>query len=275
MLTEAKKLLQNDDVKILKDLGLTTLQAKIYLSLAEIGEAAIKTIAKNADVARQNTYQILSELQDFGLIEKVLAKPLKFRALPVTNAANMLFQNKTAEYHRIEAQTKNLLQRTKDNKQEGFHLESGDQFVLIPEKEAHVHRIEEAYRNAQATVCTVMVSKGTEFLRDTQYLPPFLKKAVMRGINIRHLTNKPQDCASAPANLVWRKKGSYELRYIPEEPPAMFCLFDDREVFFATELTPYPQATASLWTNNSGLIALAKNYFERTWLKAENTNKNE
>jgi HTH-type transcriptional regulator, sugar sensing transcriptional regulator len=262
---------ENKDIKILMDLGLTSLQAKTYLTLTEIGESPIKTIAKNSNVARQNTYQILSELQEIGLIEKVIAKPIKYKALPLTSAAHMLFKNKTEQYRRVEAQTKELLQRTKENKQTAAHLEHSDEFILIPEKEASTLRIEEAYKNARTSVCTVMMLKGTKPI-DLQNLPQFLKKAVIRGINVRHITNKPQDCKSIPANLVWKEKGSYELRYIAEVPPVVFCLLDDKEIFFTREVIPDPSAGTSLWTNNPGLIALAKDYFERTWSKATTEN---
>jgi DNA polymerase III alpha subunit len=60
------------------DLGLTLLQAKIYLALSKTGKATIKTISKASNSARQDIYRIMPTLQKLGLAEKIIAgRPYK------------------------------------------------------------------------------------------------------------------------------------------------------------------------------------------------------
>jgi hypothetical protein len=63
---------QDQDVEALTGVGLTTLQARIYLTTASLEKATIKTISKTANTARQEIYRAVAELQEKGLIEKVI-----------------------------------------------------------------------------------------------------------------------------------------------------------------------------------------------------------
>ncbi|MCX8150845.1 MAG: hypothetical protein N3D85_05030 [Candidatus Bathyarchaeota archaeon] len=183
--------MQDEEVRILKDLGLTALQAKIYLALIETGEATTKTIAKTSKIARQNTYQVTEELQKLGLIERVLAKPIKFRAIPLENAVQMLLQKRALEYRQMEEETKKLLQTAKNHKEKSTVTHCSDEFIWIPDQEAHKLRIEQAFRYAQKSIDTMMILKGGK-LPSPQCLPPLLKKAILRGVRVRQISNKPQ-----------------------------------------------------------------------------------
>lgn len=58
-------------INYLKDLGLNEKQAEIYLALVEIGRGTAYAIAKHAKVKRPNTYVILEELRQRGLVLKI------------------------------------------------------------------------------------------------------------------------------------------------------------------------------------------------------------
>lgn len=60
--------------KILKDLGLTQTEAKIYLSTLELGTDTVLKIAKQAEVKRPTTYVTLDSLFAKGLVSKVQKK---------------------------------------------------------------------------------------------------------------------------------------------------------------------------------------------------------
>ena len=71
-----------EDHQTLIDLGLTLLQAKVYLALVQSGTLKVGTIAQVSKVARPDVYRTLQKLQDLGLIEKIITKPILFRATP-------------------------------------------------------------------------------------------------------------------------------------------------------------------------------------------------
>jgi HTH-type transcriptional regulator, sugar sensing transcriptional regulator len=60
--------------KILKDLGLTEIEAKIYLACLELGTDSVLHIAKKAEIKRPTCYLSLDNLFEKGLVSKIEKK---------------------------------------------------------------------------------------------------------------------------------------------------------------------------------------------------------
>jgi DNA-binding IclR family transcriptional regulator len=54
------------------------LKSKVYLTLATLGKADVKTIAKASNIARQEIYRIMPTLQKLGLTEKIITNPTMY-----------------------------------------------------------------------------------------------------------------------------------------------------------------------------------------------------
>ena len=90
----------SEQVLTLTELGLSTTQAKIYLALVKTENQTAQTISKLSTVSRPDVYRVLNQLQDLGLVEKIIAKPEEFRAIPIEEGVSILLQrriNKTRE----------------------------------------------------------------------------------------------------------------------------------------------------------------------------------
>ena len=90
-------LLQEETVQTLVNLELTVLQAKVYLALVKLGTSTGRTTAKAAKVASQDVYRVLTELQEKGLVEKIIAKPNKYRPIPLKDGLSMLLQRRNKQ----------------------------------------------------------------------------------------------------------------------------------------------------------------------------------
>lgn len=66
--------------KILTDLGLTEIEAKVYLAALELGQDTVLNIAKKADVKRPTCYVTLNNLFEKGLVTKIEKKTTTFYA---------------------------------------------------------------------------------------------------------------------------------------------------------------------------------------------------
>jgi sugar-specific transcriptional regulator TrmB len=98
-----------EDIKVLRQLGLTALQAQVYLTLSKLGKATIKTIATTARIDRANAYRVMSKLMKLNLVEKMITNPIVFKAVGVNEALQMLLERKAKEYQEIEAKAKDLV----------------------------------------------------------------------------------------------------------------------------------------------------------------------
>lgn len=68
--------LQHTDV--LRTLGLTSTETKVYLTLLELGKALAGTIADRAHLHRRNTYDALKKLLDKGMISYTISNKKRF-----------------------------------------------------------------------------------------------------------------------------------------------------------------------------------------------------
>jgi sugar-specific transcriptional regulator TrmB len=64
-------MVEEEFVQILTRLGLTISQAKVYLALLELKKATGKITAKHSEVARQEAYRVLGELQEKGRVSDI------------------------------------------------------------------------------------------------------------------------------------------------------------------------------------------------------------
>lgn len=60
--------------KVLNDLGLTSIEAKVYLACLELGQATVLNIAKKAEIKRPTAYVALDNLIEKGFITKLAKK---------------------------------------------------------------------------------------------------------------------------------------------------------------------------------------------------------
>jgi len=126
--------LRDEDVQALTSIGLTVLQAKVYLTLVKLGKATIKTISKTAEVARQDIYRVTSELHKLGLVEKVIAAPNEFKAIPLTEGISILLQRMHEERAESHKKIKKLMRRYRDKNVTATPFEAEPNSFWFPKK---------------------------------------------------------------------------------------------------------------------------------------------
>ena len=261
---------EDADVEALTSLGLTTLQAKVYLTLVESENATIKDIAKNTGIARQDLYRITTELQNCGLIEQIITKPLMYKPIPLPSGITVLQneqQRKRTETHKKVAQllhrhkTKEATQKTKTEK---------NQFILVPGKNALILKEKNLLNTTEKTA---------SFITTKQRLPQKLyslteeiQKATTKNIKIRILTEKNQNENPTPTKPTKNNKtNNLKIRYLNTPPPVVMALFDNKEVIIVASAKAGLTESPALWSNNQSLVELAHNYFEILWITAIET----
>ena len=87
-----------DNIDKLRNLGLTPLQAKIYITLVKCGKQKVQKIAEKIGTDRANTYQGISQLQKRGLVRKILGSPVIYEAVSLQESIKLLLKQKEIEY---------------------------------------------------------------------------------------------------------------------------------------------------------------------------------
>jgi sugar-specific transcriptional regulator TrmB len=257
---------QEDDATVLTQLGLTKLQAEIFLTLEKLGKSTAKTVGLVSNIDRANVYRVIVSLQKMSLVEKTITKPTLFKAIDIQDAIHMLLRQKANEYKEVEIKTKKIIQNYL-KPSNGTLLSDDCQFALIPEN--------------LETICKLFNEKSHKSFDLIFYLPAvegpdmevrmLFKRLLARNIRVRILTcikdsnkfSRKQELLKNEKVLHFKDQPNFEVRYTCLDPPITLVLLDDSEALLNTE--PFPHGTPSLWTNNSVLVSILRNFFDQQW----------
>lgn len=263
---EKKLTAQKEDVETLVAIGLASTQAKVYLALASLGTANARTIWKNSGVARQDIYRILAELQGRGLVEKVVAAPTEFRAIPLQDGLAVLMKHKAHEYKEIEKKTKELLDRFRTKYQENTP-EKEYKFTLITTKDSNVRRINEAAINTKKSVD--VIDSWNSFKYAIAAYAEQIMDGAKRNVKFRFITDKPKDGETLPRFFqTWKKNGWVELRYISTLPLTSMRIEDREKAVVCIIAARHTLEAPSLFLDNPYIVAILQEYFDLKWSTA-------
>jgi sugar-specific transcriptional regulator TrmB len=267
---------EDADVEALTSLGLTSLQAKVYLYLLESENATIKDIAKNTGVARQDLYRITSELQNCGLVEQIITKPLMYKAIPITSGVNVLLKDQQRKRTETHKKVAHMLHRHKTKQPTTQTKTEKNHFILVPGKNALILKEKNMLNTTQKTV--TFITTKQRFPQKLYALTEELKKAAAKGVKIKILTEKNETEKPTPTPTKPTKNNkettSCEIRYLNTPPPVVMATFDNKEVIIIAHAKAGLTESPALWSNNQSLLELAQNYFEILWTTAtENENQ--
>lgn len=254
---------QNESYQVLTSLGLTTLEAKVYLALVKQGETSAKTISKASKVSQPDVYRVLTKLENRGLIERIIALPSRFKATPVEEGFALLLQRRDNQSAMLHKKATELVQSFKGNsaKTTAFQAEPA-QFILVPG--VHVHRIRNAVDNAQTSVLcftTLDMFRKVRFVTEDVW-----KRGVKREVKFQFLIGKPHDEKVAlELDPALKNNDRFEIKFIRASLPCMI-LIDEKEIFLRTEMN---LDAPVLWSNNTCIVEMIEKYFETLWRMVE------
>jgi len=233
---ENKVIDREKNLDILIQLGLTKLQAKVYLTLTKLGKTSVKTISDTTKIDRAQVYQVIAKLQEIGLIQKILATPILFKPISLQEGMQILLERKAKEFSDIEEKTIKIIQKNRENKIENPFQNNEDQFMLIPGKETHNREFIKLFENTQTRYdgifmrhqdfCWCVLGDGKDGVTS---------KLLDKGVKIRLIVCNPEN-KSIPEDVskivrYINKKGTYRIKYTKLCAAAMFGIIDDKAVF--------------------------------------------
>ena len=257
-----------EEAQILAELGLNLSQATIYLDLAKVKDATARDLCKITSIARQDVYQMLRGLEELGLVERILTKPLKFKATSIKNAISILShrqENKNSELH-TKALTlfscSELWERTQESDLHEPSFELRNVYRNDPRAKAAI---------GNAKVSLRLLDKNMNWSVFYSFIDEW-KQASKNGVKIQILNEFAKNRQNEPKFIDEFGKTDFQIRYAKILPAGSLLIFDDKELAIWEGSKPRQFARApplkALWSNHNGLIELATNYFESCWKAA-------
>jgi sugar-specific transcriptional regulator TrmB len=260
-------MIRAEDIEDLICLGLTPSQAKLYLSILKIGQADGKAIAKHSGVARQEVYRIIGELEEKGLIEKVIAKPYEFRGVPLQFGVSRLLALKSEEYDLAKEKSWGLIKRFQPKEEE---ISADYLMTLIPKGDTLAKRVINELRISQQSVD--IVTTVQRLMQSTDLYTP-IREAINRGVQLRVITEKPCNKQAFLRELKGLLEEGLKLKCLPRIPKAKTAIFDQKVAIVTLYPAIYAKESICMWTNYPIILASYQDYFNIMWRDSEFSKK--
>jgi sugar-specific transcriptional regulator TrmB len=261
-------LLQHDEtVETIVNLGLTVLQARVYIALSKFGTQTGRAAAKAAKVAPQDVYRVLDELQEKGLVEKIISKPNRYRAAPVNQGLSMLLHDRNEQTHKLKRAVFEICKKFE------YREEVGDddvtkEFALLPAQNKAINKDINLFETAHSSL--ELINSFQESMALHEYHFKREVKALKMGVIIKEILsvnngkNKPSNEFLKLAAL----KPAYQVRYVNSPKPTKLIIKDQREVLVSTKWTANTLQQPVLWSNNPILVQIIQQWFDAMWEKS-------
>jgi len=255
------------EFELLTGLGLTSRQSKIYLAIALLEMATAKTISKLSGVRRENIYRTIPQLQEVGLIEKIIDTPIKFKAIEIEDAVSILLNRKIRQMEKMQKEAEAVIENFKKGAYtRGLKIEEKTEFILIPKKIALTHRKIQSINNAEKSIDVITTLKRLSQAGPNYFIAA--DEALKRGVKIRVITEKPTKELELPISRKSTQKSknnATKFRYSKQPIKNVIAIIDTKEVYIVTIPHSRLEESPALWSNNPSLIDIIQNYFEKLW----------
>jgi sugar-specific transcriptional regulator TrmB len=255
---------KDEDIETLNGLGLSSLQARIYLILCQMGKATVKAVSNTAKIDRSDTYRVILKLHQLGLLKQIIGSPTIYESIPIREGIAILLKRKTLEYDRIRKKTENLVKhfsREPENQQE-----EENQFVLLPIRESVFKMGQEFVDKTQRTI--ELITTGKRLVQAWEHDPMQFDRAIDRGVRMRVILGEPKEEAQVlKAFQESQKQGRCVIRNAAAPLKASVVIYDGKEILFTTNFKQELNMAESrwLWSNSAALVAMAQDHFETKW----------
>ena len=255
----------DDSSKILSEFGLTPYESKVYLTIFQQGMTTAADIAKVAEIRREEVYRTLPKLEKTGLIERVLGRPARVRALPIEDALSILIKRKEEEASQVIrnllSKKNQLLEMFQEVEPDNLEDKQRAHFTLVSEKDAIEKRVAHLIRQATKTIDFVDTFENA--FRFVLTYAEELINANKRDVSVRIVTEYPDNTKLIPESLNKHVPAtSFNIRYC-EDLPGNYIIYDGYQALITTAIGSSVATGGTLWTDDPSLVRIVQTDFDK------------
>jgi sugar-specific transcriptional regulator TrmB len=237
--------------------GLLKNEIRVYLYLARAGEKKAGEIAEAIQLHRTETYRILRDLEKKGIVFSIFEKPLKFTAVDLDKAIDLLVDAQKIRIKLLEQEKPSLVElwqsmpqtKQETTKKELFQMLEGEQQVLMKANEL-LERSQESFQ----------IYASADYLSELYYNDFSDKlKTQANKISLNVVTDDSPKSAYFLGQMKWL--ASQHGVSAAEDNLPCFMISDNSEVLIAFhekniegEDSKKKYRTAAIWTNYAALV---------------------
>jgi sugar-specific transcriptional regulator TrmB len=258
--------MSDDTVSKLTSFGFTINQAKVYLSIVQLGRTRVGRIAKITQLHRQDIYKLLPKLEKRGLIIRTIDKPFMIEAISIEKALESVIAKEREESKERIALLEHNLKDMIDSIQDQPRLKEEVRFTLLTTDEAIKNKEKFIFRKTRKefqVVSTIdnITRPGPNYFRDFLQVIAESKarlRLIVVSSNGKELVKQTVEKV-APRNL------HLHVKHLHRSVCKNFQIIDNKEVWLATQQKTELGHSCILWTNDSNIVDAYREIFKKIW----------
>ncbi len=245
----------------LSKFGLTPNQSKVYLFLEKHGSSTATQVSKSLKVPRTETYHLLTNLQNKGIVSATFQHPIKFSALSLDKAVGVLINSEKERVKTLESQEKNLVElwgKIPDFRINKDEIKDG-RFQMLQGINQMTGKINEMITNAKTSI--QILASERDFMKF--YHAGFLEL-------IRDSKAEPQfvSSTSEKTSYIFEGRLKNKVKRMPVKVKDDLCYIikdDDEVILFMKGSNDAPQNIIAMWTDSFAMVYTLKLLFTYIW----------
>jgi sugar-specific transcriptional regulator TrmB len=248
-----------EKINILKDLGFTEYEAKIYLALVYLKKADTKTISKETGIQQTKAYPIAKQLVEKGMVKIISGHPIMFEVVE----PSLAFSKVLEDFEKKKENIKNVIAELQEEFQKAQKL-GEEEIATYMNFEVLKKELQKSDTAAKKEICIY-----SRFRIVDSDLMESLEKAIKRKVKVK-VVGAVRDQTSELNAYAYKKIGC-EVKVLPPEDyvPAFFSLIDDVGGHLQIESESNPNNYLSIIFKNKKLAKMFKNLFNYYWEKGK------
>jgi sugar-specific transcriptional regulator TrmB len=257
-----------EDIEIaLVKLGLTILQAEVYLTLTKIRNASIRTIASTTKLDRANLYRTVAQLQKIGLVQVSIGIPNTYNALNVQDAIQALLFKRTNELEDVRRYSMESIKKIQCDP--SIYCAKQDVFQIVPGGGKEVIVSAAIYKTEN---CVDFILELSDIVKSINVGLDDFYKLLERNVKKRCIIYDDLKSVRKKSKVLvsLKKFNNFSSRFTYKVPETALVILDKKEVFVHTRPL-LPDWWGGPWfrTNNICLIGIVQKYFDYLWSESE------
>jgi Predicted transcriptional regulators len=227
-----------------------------------MGQTDAKSLAKQANTPRQAAYRTLGELQQKGIIEKIIAIPQQYRAIPIHDGLSIMIKAKAQEYASIAEKAKEFIQRYEVQTQLQ-KIQEEYSISILEGKDTILKKVSTLTEACTQEICLCQTPQ--RWIQVNLTICETVMEMLRRGVKYRVILEQNEGELAFPKDLKpILRHSNYEVR-VAGRLKINAALYDDRYGCFSFYPARAVGDTPVIVTNQPSLLIGFRDYFMNQW----------
>ena len=248
----------------LLDFGFTKEEAEVYVFLSSMGPTPARLIARRFDINRMKAYRTLKALEEKGLVERIIGRPVRFVAAPLEEPLKRHIQDIKTHLSGLEAREKEIVEDLEKLTEGTVDRLEEPRLRFYQGRQQIYDLLIQMFERTEEEICIVTTRSDLHRLALMGF-DERLRTLNREGRRVRILTQIEEP----EFEEVYYFIEFAEVRHVPLPTPVRFVTIDDRETLTTTSMDDTMSMTThddtGLWTNAQSYTSAMKVFFDALW----------